>query len=282
MKATRRGEYSSSKFTRATILDAAAEILQLAGYHGISLRNIAEVAGVSHGTVLYHFPDRNILIRSLVADWEEALGFISCTLSDDGSELVLTGAKITSYQEILLRLMHLAKLPNIQRILQLTSTFITEGSNPKHPAHNYFANRHQLLIKLLEDTVKAGRREGIFTYSVSSRHLATTIATLWYGHTMAARYALTTDDLIAVISSFLAACLHHSGLSSTALMQLSAIVPNSIGDVYLETMRHLRDTFKQPLRSNHPAESYDGEDDDKLDQSGGRPNLSINDGTLCD
>lgn len=50
---------------RSTILCATLELLASRGFHGFSVKQLAEQAGVATGTVYLHFKDRDDLIRQL-------------------------------------------------------------------------------------------------------------------------------------------------------------------------------------------------------------------------
>jgi AcrR family transcriptional regulator len=63
--------------TRERILEAARRILSEEGVERLTTRRVAELAGVSHGMVHYHFADKRDLILALVVharrDWVEPL-----------------------------------------------------------------------------------------------------------------------------------------------------------------------------------------------------------------
>jgi AcrR family transcriptional regulator len=63
--------------TRERILEAARRILSEEGVERLTTRRVAELAGVSHGMVHYHFADKRDLIVALVVharrDWVEPL-----------------------------------------------------------------------------------------------------------------------------------------------------------------------------------------------------------------
>jgi AcrR family transcriptional regulator len=63
--------------TRARILDAARRVLAEEGLERFTTRRVAELAGVSHGMVHYHFTDKRELSLALVVharrDWVEPL-----------------------------------------------------------------------------------------------------------------------------------------------------------------------------------------------------------------
>ena len=50
-----RRQTRRSSNTRARLVDAAAQLLATLGYEGTTLDAVAEVAGLTKGTVYYHF-----------------------------------------------------------------------------------------------------------------------------------------------------------------------------------------------------------------------------------
>lgn len=54
--------------TRRQILDAAAVVLRSGGHGGLSLRQVADEAGVGPGHIHYHFGSRRNLVLSVLAD----------------------------------------------------------------------------------------------------------------------------------------------------------------------------------------------------------------------
>ncbi len=62
-----------SERSRAQILEAALKLFSSFGYHGTSMRDIAEEAGVSTGNVYHQFPDKESLFRALLDQYFEAL-----------------------------------------------------------------------------------------------------------------------------------------------------------------------------------------------------------------
>lgn len=54
--------------TRRQILDAAAEVLRAGGHGGLSLRQVADEAGLGLGHIHYHFGSRRNLVLSVLED----------------------------------------------------------------------------------------------------------------------------------------------------------------------------------------------------------------------
>ena len=64
---------------RAALLRASAEVLEKEGISGLSLRDVARRAGVSHNAPYRHFPDRDALLAAMAA---EGFGLLSEQMRD--------------------------------------------------------------------------------------------------------------------------------------------------------------------------------------------------------
>lgn len=60
--------------THARILEAARDLLEQRGYHGVSLDVVAATAGVSRQSIYLHFGSKSKLLLALVADVDEREG----------------------------------------------------------------------------------------------------------------------------------------------------------------------------------------------------------------
>jgi AcrR family transcriptional regulator len=67
----RQGEKSGR--SRAAILEAALQLFSSQGYHGTSIRDVAEAASVSTGNVYHHFPDKESIFRTLLDQYWAAI-----------------------------------------------------------------------------------------------------------------------------------------------------------------------------------------------------------------
>ncbi len=59
---------------KARILDEAAELFVQHGYHGLSMRQIAEAVGVSKAGLYYHFEDKEALFLAILLHHIERVG----------------------------------------------------------------------------------------------------------------------------------------------------------------------------------------------------------------
>ena len=59
-------QQQTAQATRARILNAAAQVIQVHGSDGLTLEAVAALAGVSKGGLLYHFPNKLALIAGMI------------------------------------------------------------------------------------------------------------------------------------------------------------------------------------------------------------------------
>ena len=69
----KRPQQARSKATVDTILDAAARVLRERGYDDATTNRIAEVAGVSVGSLYQYFPNKESLVRALIERHDAAM-----------------------------------------------------------------------------------------------------------------------------------------------------------------------------------------------------------------
>src|SRR5512132_3796865 len=69
----RRTQEARTKRSRAQILAAALKLFSRRGYHGTSIRDIAEAARASTGNVYHHFPDKESIFKALIQEYLDAI-----------------------------------------------------------------------------------------------------------------------------------------------------------------------------------------------------------------
>lgn len=69
----RRTQEDRTRRSRRHILAAALKLFSRRGYHGTSIRDIAEAARASTGNVYHHFPDKEAIFDALIQDYLEEI-----------------------------------------------------------------------------------------------------------------------------------------------------------------------------------------------------------------
>lgn len=145
----RRGPYRQSSARRDKILDAAVEVFAREGYNAGSIRKVAEVAEVSEGGLLHHFPTKAKLL-SAVLEHRDARAEAAFGMAGASGRAVL--------DSLVALARHNQSAPGLAR---LHSTLSLESTDPDHPAHAYFAERnvvvHDLVENALSDLAQQGR-----------------------------------------------------------------------------------------------------------------------------
>ncbi|KRC60977.1 hypothetical protein ASE14_08470 [Agromyces sp. Root81] len=121
---------SRGRATRERIFDAAARCFAASGYRGVSLRDVAAEAGLSHPGVLRHFSSRAQILDAVVTRFELENEQWLETRTEDPPHLLIALAE------------HNQAKPGY---LELFSALAGEAVSPEHPAHARFAARYRQL-----------------------------------------------------------------------------------------------------------------------------------------
>ncbi|WP_081863796.1 TetR/AcrR family transcriptional regulator [Mycetocola saprophilus] len=118
--------------TRTRIIDSAFELFAESGFKGVSIREIAANAHISHVGLLHHFGSKDELLLEVLRRRD----------SSDIAEL-RDGAHGLEVLEWALHVIH----DNVYRpgIVSLFVKVSSEATDPEHPAHVFFADRYELL-----------------------------------------------------------------------------------------------------------------------------------------
>lgn len=150
---------------RQAILDAAWQLVAQRGYHQVRVQDIARVCGTSTGTVHYHFPGKDDVLR-------EALRYsVEMAFERQATQL----KQIDDARKRLLALVEL-QLPTGGQVRDEWSIWLQFWAQAcldpdLRPVHNAFYARW---IETVERIVRRGQRQGIFRDvdpRVFARHL---------------------------------------------------------------------------------------------------------------
>jgi AcrR family transcriptional regulator len=130
--------------TRRRILHTALEIFAERGYAGVSLREVAARAGITHAGLLHYFTGKDDLLLTMMIERDRAE--IEAIRS-----YVAAGTGPSSVEQIIVRWMirDIARNQSRPDIAPLFVKLSTEATESGHPAYDYFRGRYIRLRETL-------------------------------------------------------------------------------------------------------------------------------------
>jgi TetR/AcrR family acrAB operon transcriptional repressor len=135
---TRRIE--STLESRRLLMEAAAELFAEKGYRQTSFIDIAERAGISRGSIPWHFGNKLGLLKAVVED-HLRLGLASFARTDDQAS-----------EQPLDSIVRFIRLPATGLFITLLSEAVEEGS----PLQEHYARLHSVLRQALQEQIPTG------------------------------------------------------------------------------------------------------------------------------
>lgn len=192
MSTKTRGPYAGTAQRRHAIVEAALTVFGASGYRGGSMREIAQLLGVSHGTLLHHFGSKSGLLTAVLARRDElALSVWAPESTDAANELRGLFALIEFNQDN-------------PGLVELHCILSAEATNPTHPAHDYFRARYADVVGRIERDCQAMADAGQLLRPVDPRLEAERLVALMDG--LQVQWLLDPDgiDMVAHIRAHLA------------------------------------------------------------------------------
>lgn len=142
-----RGPYSNGIARRRQIIETATKVFGQHGYHGGSLRQIADEIGVSASALIRHFGTKAELFTAVL----------------DHSDSDKTKLSITQNRGIA-ALRSFAAVTHInvhnRGLVQLLLSTASESTDPSHPAHEFIATRYAHLLENLSAAFRDACADG--------------------------------------------------------------------------------------------------------------------------
>lgn len=130
MSSRARGPYAKSAEQRRRILDVAQDVFGRRGSHGASLREIADLAGMSQAGVLHHFGSKTGLLMAVLEERDQA-----------SRQQADTGATWDEQAQVARSMFERAIAD--RGLTQLFTTVTAESIVPGHPAHDFTVTRYR-------------------------------------------------------------------------------------------------------------------------------------------
>ncbi|MHA6523600.1 TetR/AcrR family transcriptional regulator [Tessaracoccus sp. G1721] len=143
-----RGPYAKTAERRAQIAEAAYEIVMEVGHPSLTTAAVAERAGISERTMLYHFPSRDHLLVAAVEHFDR-------TMTTSRTNLSRTAVGFESViEELALR----AQADD--RRLQLQVALAAAAQDPAHPAHEYYRRHYDQALEEMTSVISSMQESG--------------------------------------------------------------------------------------------------------------------------
>lgn len=161
--------YAPGEKRREEILSDATSRFARHGYHGTSVRDVADGVNVSPSTLLYHFGSKEQLLTAVLRRRDEMLASRAQEDVEPAEELAAIGAdaRLDARDE--------------PGLIELHTRVASEAVAVGHPAHGYLAERYRRAIayftRLIGDARGEGGRDGFMPPAVA----AVQLVGLWEG-----------------------------------------------------------------------------------------------------
>lgn len=163
------GGEATTQATKASLVAAAYEVFSETSYVSASVREIARRCGVSHPTLLHHFPHK---VELLLAVLDRRDMSFNVELSGEPPAIdqlfaeMVQQARINEY------------LPGIVRMYTLLAA---EAYDETHPAHAFLVRRHERIVALVEASMSRAQKTGKLGEHWDPRALAVDVVCFWDG-----------------------------------------------------------------------------------------------------
>ncbi len=147
MKSRTRGPYQTGIRRRRQIIEISVDVFGQFGFHGGSLRQIADRVGVTPTALLHHFSSKEGLLVAVLEHWDEQ--------SD-----VITGTDFAGLAFIDKQRLVMARNATLRGLIELFASLSTEATDAAHPAHDFFIRRYRRVFETFKGAFEAGQADG--------------------------------------------------------------------------------------------------------------------------
>ncbi len=162
-----RGNYQVTEARRESILVSAFNVFAKSGFRGGSLKQVAELEGISEAGILHHFKSKSALLIA-VLEYRDSL-----TQNAYLPDMQISGLEFIDHWLGLIKY----NMDN-QGIVELFCILSAEATSEDHPAHAYFKNRYEYVTGLTARYFEVLRRDGMLRARLESVDLARTLIAL--------------------------------------------------------------------------------------------------------
>ncbi len=126
-----RGSYAKGVVRREEILTSALDVIGRKGYQNASLKQIAELVGVTPAALLHYFGSKEELFTEVLRARDRRDDVEPADMDPEGAR--------AAFLEVI---RHNTEIPGV---VELYSRLAVDAVDPAHPAHEYFLERSERL-----------------------------------------------------------------------------------------------------------------------------------------
>jgi AcrR family transcriptional regulator len=147
----RRGSYAKGIAKREEILRAALAVVAREGYHGASVKELADEVGLSQAGLLHYFDSKDELFVEILRTRDE--------VDMAGHSGAVDAATLEEMRDGYLDIVrHNARVPGL---VELFTRLAADAANPEHPSRAFFAERSAGLRERWAGTIADAQGEGM-------------------------------------------------------------------------------------------------------------------------
>ncbi|AQP48012.1 hypothetical protein BW730_11470 [Tessaracoccus aquimaris] len=163
-----RGKYRKTAKTRAKILEAALAVFSEFGFEAGTLRQVAELAGISQAGLLHHYPNKVALLSALLDKRDERAMEDTQDLGRGARHLLAAFDFARSNAETPFE-------------IDLFAVLSAEATRPDHPANDYMRRRYRWVAGMMEESFTVLHDEGHLVGGIEPAEAASQLIALWDG-----------------------------------------------------------------------------------------------------
>lgn len=165
-----RRPYAKTAERRATIGRAALAVVRRRGHRALTTAEVAEEAGISEATMLYHFPTRDhLLVAALQASTDDQPQLVAGLFTDrtpGPDELAGVIARDAMRDD---------------QVTHLFAALSAEATNPEHPAHAFFTEHYTTARGHMARMVRERQEQGLAHPDLDANAVARQMMGVWTG-----------------------------------------------------------------------------------------------------
>ncbi|PXA70050.1 TetR/AcrR family transcriptional regulator [Cryobacterium arcticum] len=144
-----RGAYAKTAGRRREILEAGMDVFATNGFRSGSIREIAEVVGMSQAGLLHHFSNKNELLAGVLELRDDRATEYVDTSAPASIETIRGFVRLIDYNA-----------HQVPGLVELHCVLSAEATSPEHPAHDYFVRRYDWVLSFLTAAFETMRADG--------------------------------------------------------------------------------------------------------------------------